>query len=101
LREVVQPYGWMILHPTNLIDMLGMAVFEYPDKIVIEDTPQNEVSQEVYRHLRSINLENILIITDEPHNWDIPFESAVRVLPLHTRIELLIEAIGDTEVLAF
>lgn len=101
LREIVQPCEWMILHPTDMMDVLGMAVFEYPDMIVIEDTPENVDAQEIYMHLRSVGMENILILTDQPHDWDIPFASTVRVLPLNTRMEMLIEVIGDTEVLAF
>lgn len=101
LQAAAAPRTWTILNPVDLMETLGMVIFEYPDVVVIEDTPENPIGREVYMHLGSIQMENILILTDAPYTWDIPFESAVRTLPLNTRQELIIEALVGAETVVF
>jgi len=77
--EALQDYATMVFHPQDVMEALGMYIFHYPDVTIIEGHDPN--AAEVYMHLRSIDVESIVILTDTPDDWDIPASSAIYVLP--------------------
>jgi hypothetical protein len=64
------------------MEALAMQVFYYPDAVVIEDSPELDFADEVYAHLRSINADSLLVLSNSPIAWAAPEETSVRMMPL-------------------
>jgi len=77
------------------MEALAMQVFYYPDAFVIEESATNDNARDVYAHLRSVEAENLVVLTNAAASWGIPNESAIRALPIYTSVEALIDALTD------
>ena len=97
LQETVDTSVWTIFHPQELLESLGMYVTYFPDVVIIEDDIRNEIAYEVYMHLRSIEAENLLILTDHPGSWEIPPETGIRTLPRYSNAQEIVDFIHRTE----
>lgn len=78
LTENTRFDGWMVLRPQDMEDALAMHIFEYPDVIVIEDSI--DFGRDVFSHLRSVDEECLVLLTDQPETWSVPFGSLIRVI---------------------
>ncbi|GAB4515588.1 MAG: hypothetical protein OHK0046_19360 [Anaerolineae bacterium] len=85
-EALVQP--WIVIQPQEMMEALAMVLFWYPDLVILEETAA--FAHDIYMHLRSINMEDILILSDHPQDWEVPVGSAVQVLPLDTPLEALV-----------
>ncbi len=89
----VDSEGWIVYHPAEMLEALGNYIFYYPDVVVIEDAAEVEFAAEVYDHLRSINAENIILLTDTPEQWEVPMDTYIRVLPLNIEADAIIDLV--------
>jgi hypothetical protein len=92
LMAYAESNGWLVLYEPNMLQTLGQVVFLYPNLVIIEDSDA-DLAQTVYSHLRSINTEPILILSDHPEDWDIPVGVNALVLPRTTHITELAETV--------
>jgi DNA-binding response OmpR family regulator len=85
LQAKVEAMGWQVTLPMDRLEALAMYIFYYPDIVVIDTVGQCHMGTEVYFHLRSAQAKPMLILAREDHldRWNVPYDSAVRVLP-HT-----------------
>lgn len=95
LQTAVQPCGWTLLYPQDMMEALAMQVFYYPDAVVIEENSTFDDPRGVYAHLRSIAVENILVLSNKPASWGLPNGGAMRCLPTYTSIETLVDTLGQ------
>lgn len=93
LQTALQPLGWSLLYPQEMMEALAMQVFYYPDMFIIEDNGSFDDARGVYAHLRSVGMDNILLLTNKPATWGLPNGGSVRALPTYSSIDTLVEAV--------
>jgi len=92
LTAYAQSHGWLVLYEPDMLQTLGQVVFFYPNMVIIEDSDEDQ-AQTVYLHLCSVNTEPLLILSDHPENWEIPFGANVMLLPRHTHVDEIAETV--------
>lgn len=63
IREQLQPEGWLVYIPTEMMEALAMYVFYVPDVVVIDS--KHPDAYEVHAHLNSIGADNLLVIGED------------------------------------
>lgn len=92
LQAYAADNGWLVLYEPDMLQTLGQVVFFFPNIVIIEDDNE-DLAQTVYMHLRSINTDPILILSDHAEDWDIPFGVNALVLPRATHINEIAETV--------
>jgi hypothetical protein len=95
LQAAVKPCGWTILFPEETMEALAMQVFYYPDAFVIEESAANDSAREVYAHLRSVEAENLVVLTNAATSWGIPADSTICALPTYVSVEALVNTLTE------
>jgi hypothetical protein len=90
LTKQADAEGSFVLHTDDVLDTLGQVVVMYPNVIIVDDTLPGAV--DVVMHLRSINADNLLILSDAPHVWGITPETSTVVLPHTSSTEAILAA---------
>lgn len=96
LHETVASAQWVVFHPQSMMEALGMVITYFPDLVIIEDDMRNRFAYEVYMHLRSINAQNLLVLTDHPGSWEIPADVMIPTLPRYTNAQDIAAFIHQT-----
>src|SRR5689334_18631753 len=93
LHDAAAEHGWYVYVPTETMEALGIYIFYMPGLVVID--AGSDFAQEVYRHLRSIEAEPLLILADKAQQktWNIPV--AARVLPQGSQVDEIVAAIAN------
>ena len=86
LAAQVEQAGGFVYLPDSLMQALGMYITYFPDVIIIDMSLS--YAQEAYDHLRSVDAEPIILLTDEYIR-----STSVFALPRETSAEALVEAL--------
>jgi hypothetical protein len=78
LIQLADSEGSYVVHTDDVMATLGQVVVMYPNVIIVDDTLPGAV--DVVMHLRSINISNLLILSDAPHLWNIAPETNTVIL---------------------
>ncbi len=81
LLQTVTPDGWWVYQPSETLEALGIYITYLPDITVIDASVQPDFTGEVYEHLRSIQAQPLLVLTNDPTwNAQILLEQGVYLL---------------------
>jgi hypothetical protein len=77
LHEAAAARGWHVYVPTETMEALGIYIFYSPSIVVVE--AGSGFAAEVYRHLRSVEAEPLLILADAAQKkaWSLMATSGV------------------------
>jgi hypothetical protein len=93
LHKAAAERGWYVYVPIGTIEALGNYIFYSPSVVVIETG--SDFAGEVFRHLRSIEAEPLLILADKSQEMDWRMSSDYRVLPCMAGTDEIIAAITN------
>src|SRR5262245_46315608 len=70
IASSIEPYGGYVYRADDLTHALGMYVSYMPELVVLDTKNAPELATQVYTHLRSIDVEPILILDHESKTWN-------------------------------
>jgi hypothetical protein len=79
---------------SELLPALGIYASYMPDLVILDARTMPDLARQAYIHLRSIDAEQILIISDNIEDWEHPAEAQIQVLTSLSKTDLL-TTIGD------
>lgn len=86
-------YDWHIISSDEMMDALAQYMFYVPDIILIDDAADAVLADDVYFHLRSIDAQPVLVLSDLPGRWSIPAGASIQILPTCSDERAIVRAI--------
>ncbi len=90
--NAAEKQGWTVYRPEETMEALGLYVTYWPDITILDENARPEMASEVYFHLRSIQAQPLLILTDDL-SWEAD-EDVFTASPVINDYELM-ETVGD------
>lgn len=81
LNALAEARGWYVFSAASMLETLGQTVLFFPDVVILEDAPDASLAHDIFDHLRSIQHEPILILSDTPEKWDITDDALIQIMP--------------------
>ena len=80
LETIIASQNGYVYTEHELLSALGLYVSYMPDLVVLDARALPDLARQVYSHLRSIDAENIVILDDNPEDWEFLQDRQIYVL---------------------